>query len=303
VALEIDDLRLLVAIVQQGSLAEAARTLDASAPSVTRRLATMERRLGVKLMERTTRRFKLTDEGAFLSERATVLLKAFDQLESDTTAQSTAMSGSLRIGATSELGRKVVAPALAEFGSLNPRLDCQLTLSDSSVELAEHDLDVVIRVGMPSDPDVVIRKLISTRRVVCASPEYLAKNAAPQVPTDLLNHNCIRLIRGRRMYDEWAFKSDIESAETQIVRVRGTLAADSGEVLHNWLTAGSGIGLKTGWDVSNDLRLGTLVECLSSYWCNEATLYACFFGRMHIPFRVRAFIDTLLERLRSLETV
>ena len=105
------------------------------------------------------------------------------------------------------------------------------------------------------------------------------------------------------MYDEWAFKSDIESAETQIVRVRGTLATDSGEVLHNWLTAGSGIGLKTGWDVSNDLRLGTLMECLNSYWCNEATLYACFFGRMHIPFRVKAFTDTLLERLKSLATV
>ena len=291
---QVDDLRLLTQLVAAGSLSEAARRLDSSAPAMSRRLAAMEARLGVRLIERSARRFMLTEQGVFLHERALHIVRDIDEAEAETAARGDTPGGLLRIGAPSELGRRVIAPLLARFRAQCPNLEVLLVLSDAGLDPVDDELEMVLRNGMPDDPAVVVRKLLASRRIVCATPDYLARHGAPQKPDDLLQHDCIRLVRGRRVFDQWPF---IENGQRRTVRVRGTLSSTSGEVMHDWVMAGMGLGLKALWDVHDDLREGRLQECLPDYWCDEIELYACFASHAHMPRRVKAFTSFLVEAL------
>ena len=291
---QVDDLRLLTQLVAAGSLSEAARRLGSSAPAMSRRLAAMEARLGVRLIERSARRFMLTEQGAFLHERALRIVRDVDEAEAETSAKGDTPGGLLRIGAPSELGRRVIAPLLARFRAQCPNLEVLLVLSDAGLDPVDDELEMVLRNGMPDDAAAVVRKLLTSRRIVCATPDYLARHGAPRKPDDLLQHDCIRLVRGRRVFDQWPF---IENGQRRTVRVRGTLSSTSGEVMHDWVMAGMGIGLKAMWDVHDDLREGRLQECLPDYWCDEIELYACFASHAHMPRRVKAFTSFLVEAL------
>jgi len=291
---QIDDLRLLTVMVAEGSLAGAARRLGSSAPAMTRRLAAMEQRLGVQLIERSARRFLLTEQGALLHERALKIVQDVDEAEAEATARGNVPGGLLRIGAPMELGRRVIAPLLGRFRLQHPEIEVLLVLSDAGLDPIDDELEIMLRNGMPDDPGVVVRKLLTSRRVVCATPAYLATHGSPQVPDDLLQHDCIRLVRGRHVFDQWPFS---ERGKRRVVQVRGTLSSTSGEVMHDWILAGMGIGLKALWDVDAELRSGELVECLPAYWCDEIELYACYPSRGHMPLRVRAFTNFLAEHI------
>jgi len=293
---QIDDLRLLTVVVTAGSLAGAAKVLNSSAPAMTRRLAAMERRLGVQLIERSSRRFLLTEQGAFLHERALKIVRDVDEAEADASARGDTPGGLLRIGAPMELGRRVIAPLLARFRQQCPNLEVRLVLSDAGLDPVDDELEMVLRNGMPEDPAVVVRKLLTSRRIVCATPGYLDTRGAPRTPDDLLKHDCIRLVRGRHIFDQWPF---VEADKRRTVHVRGTLSSTSGEVVHDWVLAGMGIGLKALWDVHEEIRAGSLVECLADYWCDEIELYACYASRGHMPRRVRAFTTFLVEQLAA----
>ncbi|XAH23834.1 LysR family transcriptional regulator [Xylophilus sp. GW821-FHT01B05] len=294
---QINDLKLLTRLVAAGSLSKAALELESSPPAMSRRLAAMEARLGVRLIERHSRRFMLTEEGALLHERAVRILRDVDEAEAEASARGDAVGGLLRIGVPTELGRRVIAPLLAQFRERCPSLEVLLVLSDAGLDPVEDELEMVLRNGMPDDPTVVVRKLLTSRRVVCATPDYLARHGMPMRPGDLLQHDCIRLVRGRRVFDEWPF---LEDGKRRVVTVRGTLSSTSGEVLHDWVLASMGIGLKALWDVEADLRQGRLTECLADHWCDEIALYACFPSRAHMPRRVRAFTNFLVEALATL---
>ena len=293
---QIDDLRLLTVMVAAGSLAGAAKRLRSSAPAMTRRLAAMEQRLGVQLIERSARRFLLTEQGALLHERALKIVRDVDEAEAEASARGNTPGGLLRIGAPMELGRRVIAPLLARFRLQCPDLEVLLVLSDAGLHPVDDELEIVLRNGMPEDPAIVVRKLLTSRRVVCATPSYLAAHGTPRILDDLLQHNCIRLVRGRHVFDQWPFN---ENGKRRLVSVRGTLASTSGEVLHDWVLASMGIGLKALWDVHDELRSGALVECLPDYWCDEIELYACFASRGHMPRRVRAFTTFLVEQISA----
>jgi DNA-binding transcriptional LysR family regulator len=256
----------------------------------------MEQRLGVRLIERSSRRFMLTDEGAFLHERAVNIVRDVDEAEAATRAHNDVAGGLLRIGAPNAFGRHVVAPLLAEFRLIHPQLEVLLVLSDAGLSPVDDDLDMVLRNGVPDDPAVVVRKLLTSRRLVCATPQYLQRHGTPTTPADLRQHDCIRLVRGRRVFDEWPFMVD---GRRQVIRVRGTLATTSGEVLHDWTLAGAGLGLKALWDVRKDLQEGNLVECLREYWCDEISLFAVYASHAHIPKRCRAFTEFLTEALQA----
>ena len=291
---EISDLRLFARLVSAGSLSAAARELNSSPAAMSRRLAGLEERLGVRLVARTSRRFDLTEEGGLLHERCVKILADIDEAEAEAAAKGRTPQGSLRIGAPSEFGRRRIAPLISRFTDLHQKVSVHLALSDAWVDMMESGLDVVLRLGLPSEGDVIAAKLLGSRRIVCAAPAYLARHGVPQTPDDLAAHDCIRLVRGRWVFDNWVFRDGQGRRE---VRVSGTLTTGSGEVMHDWAVAGKGLALKAMWDVQEDIAAGRLVECLAEYWCDEIELYAVYLSRKHLPPRIRVFLDFIRAAL------
>lgn len=277
-----------------GSLSETARRLNTSLPAMSRRLAAMEERLGVRLVDRSTRRFALTEEGVMLHERAVGILTELDELEAAVGARNLAPHGHIRVGAPLEIGRRRIAPLIAEFSAQYPQITVELVLSDAGMDVVADDLDVGLHIDQPTDGAIVSRRLISSRRAVCASPEYVAKHGVPSRPEDLLAHECMRLVRGRRVIDRWLFWEDGEFREVQ---VRGSLMTNSAEVIHGWALAGRGVASKAVWDIESDLEAGRLVDLLEAFARDPINLYVVYPTRSHLPKRVRVFIDFMLAAL------
>jgi DNA-binding transcriptional LysR family regulator len=291
---EISDLRLFTRIVAAGSLSETARRIHSSLPAVSRRLAAMEERLGVRLIDRGSRRFTLTEEGGVLYERALTILRDLDAAEAEATAQAKHPRGRMRVGAPLEIGRRRIAPLVAEFTARYPGISIELVLSDSRVDILEEELDIGIHVDLPQDSNLISRVLLYGSRVIIASPEYLARHPAPAKPIDLLEHDCARLVRGRRVFDHWMFKEDGRVREVQ---VQGTLLTNNSEVMHDWALAGRAVTIKALWDVEDDIQAGRLVQLLKPFQCDELNLYATYATRTHLPPRMRLFIDFVVQEL------
>ena len=295
-AKEISDLRLFTRIVAAGSLSEAARRTFSSLPAVSRRLAELEARLGVRLIDRGPRRFTLTDEGSLLHERAVAILRDIDEAEAAASARVKAPRGHVRVGAHVETGRRRIAPLIGEFTARHPGITAELILTDSRLELLENEIDVGLQVDPPGDTNIVSRVVLSGPRVICASTQYLATHAPPQRPIDLLQHDCIRLVRGRYVMDHWTFK---EEGRVKQIQVQGSLLANNAEVVHDWTLAGRAIGQKLLWDVQEDFRAGLLIRLLEPFECDEAKLYVTYATRTHLPPRMRLFIDFMVSALQK----
>lgn len=291
---EISDLRLFTRMVAAGSLSETARRTHSSLPAMSRRLAALESRLGVRLVERGPRRFTLTEEGTLLYDRAIHILGELDEAEAEASAKSKTPRGRLRVGAPLQIGRHRIAPLVAHFTKQYPAIQVELILSDAKQDVLGDELDVGLHVDLPSDGNVISRVLIASRRVVCAAPEYLSRHPSPTVPAELRDHDCIRFARGRYVMDRWIFRENGKVTETQ---VRGTLSSNNGEVVHAWALAGCGVALKAHWDIGEDLRTGRLVELLAPYACDEINLYAAYPSRQYLPPRARVFIDFMVGSL------
>jgi DNA-binding transcriptional LysR family regulator len=294
---EISDLRLFARIVSAGSLSETARRLNSSLPAVSRRLAAMESRLGARLIDRGSRRFVLTDEGSLLYERAAAILADLDQLEAEVGARTATPQGHLRVGAPLEIGRRRFAPLIAEFSRRYPRVTIEVVLTDSVLDVVGDDLDVGLHIDEPLSDNIISRKLISSRRVACASPAYIAKHGVPARPEDLLAHACICLVRGRHVFDNWTFADDNQPRDIQ---VGGALSTNNAEVLHGWILDGHGIGMKALWDIEDDLEAGRLIEVLAPFACDRLNLYLHYPTRSHLPRRVRVFIDFIVDAIGGL---
>ena len=294
---EISDLRLFARIVAAGSLSEAARRTSSSLPAVSRRLAALEARLGVRLVDRGPRRFTLTDEGSLLHERAVAILRDVDEAEAAASAHAKEPRGHLRVGAHLEMGRRRIAPLLGEFTARYPGITAELVLTDSRVEILENEMDVSLQIDPPSDSSVVSRVVLSGRRVVCASPQYLATHAPLKRPLDLLQHDCTRLVRGRHVMDHWPFKEEGRGIQIQ---VRGSLMTNNAEVVHDWAVAGRAVGFKLIWDVQEDLQAGRLIRLLEPFECDAARLYVTYATRTHLPPRLRLFIDFIVSELQKI---
>jgi DNA-binding transcriptional LysR family regulator len=285
---EINDIRLFAQMIEAGSLSAAARAADSSPAAMSRRLAALEQRLGVRLVTRTSRRFELTPEGAQFHERVLAILSALDEAETEASAQSHTPRGLLRVGAPSEIGRKQIAPMITAFCERYPDVEVRLILSDIGLDVIDDNLDIAVRIGLPPDTGIVAKKLLSSRRVVVGAPGYLARHGTPGTPSDLASHDCIRLVRGQRVFDRWRL---LEDGKPRDVLVSGRLSTANGEVLHDWVRDGRGLALKAQWDIEDDLQSGALVECLAPYHCDEIELYAVFASRRHLSPRIRVFLD------------
>jgi DNA-binding transcriptional LysR family regulator len=291
---EISDLRLFVRMVAAGSLSETARRLNRSLPAMSRRLSAMENRLGARLIDRSTRRFALTEEGALLYERGAVILTEIDQVEAEVGARTQAPRGHIRVGAPLEIGRRRIAPLIGAFTRQHPDVTVELVLNDARANVVGDDLDIALHIDQPVDGDIIARLVLPSRRVVCAAPDYVARRGRPERPADLLRHDCIHLVRGHQLFDRWTFVEDGKPLE---VRVRPSLSTTSAEVVHDWILSGHGVGLKALWDIEDDLAEGRLVELLAPFTASEINLYVIYRTRSHLPNRVRVFIDFVVGGL------
>ncbi|WP_207231648.1 LysR family transcriptional regulator [Edaphobacter modestus] len=294
VADEVAELQLFVQIVKAGNLSAAARARNSSPAAMSRGLSALESRLGVRLVTRTSRSFELNEEGQLFYERCARIVADIAEAEAEASSKGDVVKGMLRIGAPMELGRRLIAPLITDFTQKFPDVQVHLTLSDAGLDVIDDGLDVALRVGLPADSGVIAKKILSAKRIVCASPTYFKKHGVPAKPSDLLQHDCIRLVRGRHVMDTWIFQDQGKRFE---VIVNGTLCTTSGEVVHDWVRASQGIALKAAWDLQPELAAGTIVQCLSEFWCDEIDLFAICANRQHLSPRIRAFLDFVAKKL------
>lgn len=284
----IGDMELFRAVVAAGGISAGALALGSSPPAVSRRLSALEARLGVRLAERSARRFRLTDEGALYYERCRTILGELRDAEAEVSARGATARGLLKVGAPMELGRRWIAPLLAAFAASHPALEAHLVLSDAGLEVGQDGLDVALRVDRPDDPAVIARRIATTRRLVCAAPSYLAARGMPEQPADLAGHDCLRLARRHRLHDLWRFYG---ASGVEDIKVGGHLSSGSGDVLHGWALDGRGLSFEAFWDIAEDLAAGRLVECLGAYRCDDIELFAAFLPGQPVPPRIRLFVD------------
>lgn len=292
---EVSEVRLFAAIVSAGNLSAAARALETSPAAMSRRLGALEERLGVRLVTRTTRQFELTEEGSLYHDRCLGIIAELEEAEAEIVQGLDRPRGHLRVSAPLGWGRIMLSPLLARFNERYPDVELHLALADAVFDVVRDGLDVVIGVVPPAGADVVTSQLLQSRRLVIASPDYIARRGAPKSPDDLRGHDCIRLVIDGRQIDHWPFR-DGDGART--VRVTGTLTTTSSEVMQDWAMAGRGIGLKAEWDIKEQLADGRLVACLADYWCDEIGLHVSYANRRHLAPRIRAFLDFLNAEMR-----
>ncbi|KAB0685996.1 LysR family transcriptional regulator [Burkholderia territorii] len=293
----IDDLPALetfARIVSAGSLSAAARELDLSLSVVSKRLAHLESRLGVRLLHRTTRQQTLTDDGAQFHAQVLRILAEIDRAETLMSDRRGTVGGVLRVTAPGELGRLRIAPLVAAFQRRHPELTVHLMLTDTIVDLLAHDIDVAVRIGSLADSTMIARELAPNHRVLCASSGYLAVHGQPTHPAELRAHRCI--VMGDQPRTEWRFDG-AQGAVT--VEVTAALLTNDGGAARTLALEGAGIALKSIWDVGADLQAGRLVRVLPTFAAPAAPLHAVYPGGRHVPLRVRTFVDYLRDQLRD----
>lgn len=292
----IDDLPALAAfarIVSAGSMSAAARELDLPLSVISKRMAQLEKNLGVRLLQRTTRRQALTEEGALFHARVLRILDEIEQAETLLSHSRREVSGLLRVTAPGEFGRQHIVPIVADFQRQHPQLAMQLDLSDAVVNLLESGHDLAIRFGRLEDSTLVARRLAPNYRVACAAPAYLAQYGTPSHPEELTQHRCILIGEQRRA--EWRFHGEEQVA----VRVNGALITNDGQAAHALALQGAGIVVKSIWDVGDDILAGRLQRVLPAHSMPTAPLQAIFPHSQNLAPRVRAFIDYLQARLQQ----
>jgi DNA-binding transcriptional LysR family regulator len=297
------ELGFFVSLATCGSLSGAARELGISTAAVSKRLSQMEARLGVPLVNRTTRRMSLTPDGEVLFEHARRILGEIADLDQLLSAAKGQPKGQLRVNATLGFGRLHIAPAISQYVLKYPEVDVQLQLSVKPPPLTEDQFDVCIRFGEPGDTRVIAKKLASNRRLLCASPKYLAAHGEPAMPSDLVRHNCISIRQGDEAYGTWRLHRDRESSGPgETVKVRGNLTTNDGEIAVEWALDGHGILMRAEWAIERYLETGRLVQVLPQYLTPDADIYAIYPQHQHQSARVRtfvAFMSQVFERFAS----
>lgn len=293
---QLDDLAFFQRLAQAGSLTATARELGLSLSAVSKRLKQLEARLGVTLASRTTRRLTLTPEGERYLVRGAAILEELVELEEALGAQRAELSGPLKINATFGFGRRHVAPLLSHFCALHPGVEASLELSNFPLTPGEQGVDIGIRVGEPPDSRLVARHVLANRRVLCASPRYVASMPPLETPADLSAHPCLVLRENDSDYAVWRFRRRDGGAE-QAVKVAGPLASNDGEVIVGLALDGHGVMLRSWWDVHEWLARGELVELLPGWRGVRADFHAVYPQRRHVPARLRAFVELLQQEL------
>lgn len=301
--MERSDLELVQAIRLHGSMAGAAQGLRLAPSVVTKRLAALELKLGLRLFQRTTRHVSPTPEGETLCERAAALLQGFRDAEEELRERQTEPAGLIRLAAPFGFGRRWLGPAMAAFQERHPRLQIQLQLTETLPDLAREGLDGAVWLWNAPEhraAEWVSRRLARNQRLLVAAPRYLAIHGTPAAPDDLASHACL-IVRengsdpGQR-FDSWLLKGP--GGKRSRVTVHGPLSSNSGEMVRDWCLAGHGIMLRSLWDVAPLLASGSLVQVLPGHTMPDADVHWLAPLRPQVPRRIRLLVEHLHQSFR-----
>lgn len=280
-------------VVEAGSFARAADRLDRSVSAVSRQVSELEAHLGVRLLNRTTRRLSLTESGQAFYERAVQLLADLAEAEEAVTASAVVPRGTLRLTASISFGVGYLASAIAEFQQLHPQLSFDIELSDRALDLVDEGIDLALRIGDIGSKALIGRRIGVAQMVCCASPAYLARHAAPRTPADLAKHACLTYEYSSDG-NTWRFTD--AARRSHEVKVTGHAHANNGAMLAALAVAGAGINLEPDFIVAADVRAGRLVPLLRDYTPAAININAAYPSRRHLSAKVRTFIDFLALR-------
>ena len=288
-------MQVFAEVVRAGSFVSAADGLAMSKAAVSRHVGELEARLGVRLLQRTTRRLSLTEEGQVFHARCIDVLASVGEAEDEISSQTGTASGLLRISAPTTYGVRNLAPLWGGFRERHPKVTLDITLADRVVDLVEEGYDLAVRIGRLADSSLVVRRLDTARMVLCASPRYLAAHGTPSHPHDLAGHSILA-------YSYWSEKDEWQFAGPEgpvSVRTRPWLTTNSGDTCRAAALAHQGVILQPTFIVEDDLAAGDLVELLPAYKSVEIGIYAVYPTRKHVPAKLRALIEFLAEKLGS----
>ena len=280
-------------VVECGSFSAAARLLRLTPSALSKQIGRLEDRLDARLINRTTRRLNLSEEGEAFYERCQRILAEIDEAEQAVNALHENVRGTLRVNGTVGFTKQQVVPLLPEFMGRYPDLGVELELTDRSVDLVEEGMDAAIRLSEElQDSNLVGRRLAVNRRVICAAPVYLRRHGTPQVPEDLLEHNCLTL-SARADFNDWEFE---DARGSRILRVSGNFEANQADALYQAVLAGVGIARLATYLIGHDLRRGRLVHILPEYTHVRNSIFVVYPHRSHLSAKVRALVDFLVEK-------
>ncbi len=292
----LDNIRVFIRTVELGSFSTAGRSMRLSAAVVSHRIRRLEQQLGCRLFNRTTRKMQLTEQGRVFYENCLEVCHALERAEASVADRGAAPRGLLKVTAPLSFGRRVVAPMLPGFQAQHPEIDVFLRLSDYMVDLFTEAVDVAVRMAVLADSSLVVRKIADLERVLCASPDYLARKGVPRTLADLERHSCLLLRYPGSSHHKWT----LEKGQRRIVvPVTGHLDADDGDVLTDWAIGGQGIVMKPLFEVAEHLRSGALEPVLEDFPPAPVTLAILHAYQRMVPFKVRAFADALGDVART----
>ncbi|WP_008311711.1 LysR family transcriptional regulator [Leptolyngbya sp. PCC 6406] len=296
--MELSVLQTFVDVVKQGSFAAVARERNVDPSSVSRAITGLEKELGIRLLQRTTRQLSLTEAGVTYFQRIEPLVKEMQQAIDVAVDISGQPKGTLRVTASVAFGLKSIVPLLPNFRLIYPDLVIDLVLTDTNVDLFAEHIDLAIRLGLLADSTLIVQQLLQTRYSVCASPQYLKQSGYPQCPSDITNHNCLLFpLAGFR--SKWKFR-DIEQNESEIL-VQGDTIISNAIALQQCAITGMGLALLPHWLIDDDLRNGKLVNVFPSYDVTatefSTAAWLVYPSRAYVPLKVRVFIDFLKQAI------
>lgn len=286
------DMAVFNKIVETGSMTRAGRELRMTPGAITKRMNKLEERLGVRLLNRTTRRVAPTQAGNEYYDRASAILRDINWLETSLSTLSENPRGLLKITATTLFGRKQLCPLIVNFRKKFSDIHVHLRLTDLDVDLVADGFDLAVRNLPLSDTNLVMRKLADDRQVVCGSPEYFERRGRPQTPSDLLHHDCLLLrFPGSKQY-RWHF---VEDGKSTSLLPKGPIDSDSSEALYDWTLSGAGLSMRSTAEVSDDLRSGRLDAVLTENMRTDRTYNVLYPRREPSPQKLKTFVDFLFE--------
>ncbi|BEI22334.1 Transcriptional regulator, LysR family, in formaldehyde detoxification operon [Vibrio fluvialis I21563] len=280
-----------VAVAETGSFTQAAKRLVTSVANVSRRIALLEERLGVKLLLRTTRKVSLTEAGQVYYQQCRALLEGLEQAELTVTQMQQTPRGKLKVTAPVTYGEQKIAPLLNDFLLQHPKLELELVLTNQKLDLIEQGVDVAVRLGQLDDSSFIARRLSNRHLYVCATPDYLAQCGTPHTLSELTKHSCLV-----GTYDHWRFK---ENQQSRSIRVKGRLSCSSGVVLLDAVLKGMGLAQLPDYYVEEHLLSGHLVEVLPSYRDDREGVWALYPQNRHLSPKVRLLVDYLAQHLSA----
>jgi DNA-binding transcriptional LysR family regulator len=289
------EMQVFVRVVEAGSFSEAARQMMMTPSTVSKLIGRIESRLGVRLIERSTRRLSLTNEGQVYYERSTSLLSELDDIERDLSHGAQHASGTVRVNASVGFGVHGVEPLLPAFWAAHPHILVDLSLSDEVVDLYLDRTDVAFRVGALDSSSLIARRIGSARRKIVASPAYLTRHGVPRTIEELDRHNCLGF-NFRRAAPVWPLRQGGRIVDRI---VHGSLLANNGETVRRMAIAGVGLARLGDFHVAADLAAGRLVEVLADGTGDAEEVHALHLGGQRVPRRVRAFLDFMVPRLQA----